>query len=553
MDKLKTAIRAVAFLLVFAVLFITVQDLVTPDHNWPKTRNRLGNQVRGIYAEDPDSVQVLWLGTSHMKHGLSPMVVYRETGIRSYNLATAAQPVVLSKLLFKQALKANPSLRLVVLDVGAWLHTPDKNLKDKYWRAAIDSLNWKRIPEKLELSLALSRLNGNDEEIIEAGVLPILRYHSNYRLSSNAYNNPNDEEILFTKGYSFQAKNKAAPTQTLEELEVLNHEKYLSQLEEEPYASEGGEMRYALNWNFDEMEQLATLCRENGCELVLTKIPTHTKPSYGGYWGRDKHDLIAEAAEKLGLTFLDLQYEPIDLDWSVDTSDSGRHLNTGGATKVSAYLARWLAENYDLGTADDDPAKVRWDYQLDLYNYEEQLFMLRLDKSYESFLERLQQMDTTLFVAVSGTSGERWSQENQALLTALTGAHVNLADRGEKDRSKAYLLIGRGDRLILEGEEKSVCATQGALADGTTYSMTSNGGSGKGASIVVNGSTYKANGDGLLVVVYDNALHCVVDCVTMNSNTKSQKMVHGLGDKNVIVELRAMDVYEKEVLKGLPR
>ena len=36
------------------------------------------------------------------------------------------------------------------------------------------------------------------------------------------------------------------------------------------------------------------------------------------------------------------------IDWSTDTRDGGRHLNCKGAEKVSAYLGKYISENYSF-------------------------------------------------------------------------------------------------------------------------------------------------------------------------------------------------------------
>ena len=135
MSKVKTISRAAAFFLVFALLFIRVQRLVTPNWDWPDYGERMKKAICGVYPEKKNTMDVFWLGTSHMQYGVSPMQVYRATNIRSYNLATAGQPLLLSYHRLKSAFKEQ-SPKVVILDASACFYVTSNN-GDKRWLKAI--------------------------------------------------------------------------------------------------------------------------------------------------------------------------------------------------------------------------------------------------------------------------------------------------------------------------------------------------------------------------------------------------------------------------------
>ena len=81
------------------------------------------------------------------------------------------------------------------------------------------------------------------------------------------------------------------------------------------------------------------LCEREGVELILIKAP-----SLYPYWYPQWDDQMKEYADKYGLkyyNFLDVTDE-IGLDFSVDTYDSGLHLNLSGAEKLSDYFGNIL-------------------------------------------------------------------------------------------------------------------------------------------------------------------------------------------------------------------
>ena len=58
---------------------------------------------------------------------------------------------------------------------------------------------------------------------------------------------------------------------------------------------------------------------------------------------------------------MNLSLEDIGLDWNTDTKDGGDHMNSAGAEKVSAYLADYLKDNYELTDHRGDKDYAEWD------------------------------------------------------------------------------------------------------------------------------------------------------------------------------------------------
>ena len=87
------------------------------------------------------------------------------------------------------------------------------------------------------------------------------------------------------------------------------------------------------------------LCEENGIELVLVKAPS-LYPHWYEEWDRQIVDFAAEH-ELSYINFLDAT-EEIGLDYTTDTCDAGLHLNLYGATKLSTYFGKILAEEFGV-------------------------------------------------------------------------------------------------------------------------------------------------------------------------------------------------------------
>ena len=112
---------------------------------------------------------------------------------------------------------------------------------------------------------------------------------------------------------------------------------------------------------------MTNLCKENGVELVLVKAP-----SLYPYWYEEHSSQIAEFAQTHQLRYYDLTQEidTIGLDFSKDTYDAGLHLNLSGATKLSGYFAKLLAENHGIPDRRGDAA-IAAEYEEKLRLYDE--------------------------------------------------------------------------------------------------------------------------------------------------------------------------------------
>ena len=104
----------------------------------------------------------------------------------------------------------------------------------------------------------------------------------------------------------------------------------------------------------DTVAEIKEFCEKNNARLILL-----SEPNAAGAWAPHRHNAIQILAEKLGLEYLDLNYEEeIVLDWSNDSFDYGDHLNYYGAQKVSNYLGQYL-EN--MGIFEDKRANEEYE------------------------------------------------------------------------------------------------------------------------------------------------------------------------------------------------
>ena len=92
---------------------------------------------------------------------------------------------------------------------------------------------------------------------------------------------------------------------------------------------------------------------------------------------------MKEYADKYGLryyNFLDVTDE-IGLDYSVDTYDSGLHLNLTGAEKLSDYFGNILQNECGIASRKDDSTlSAEWEKKIKAYDREIELQYERMRK-----------------------------------------------------------------------------------------------------------------------------------------------------------------------------
>lgn len=518
MSKGKNAIKIIAFFAIFLMVFWQVQEATTPVWDWPEDSERQRRAVEGIYAEFPDSLDVLWVGTSHMQYGVSPMCIYENTGIRSYNLATSGQSLSLSYERIKAALNQQ-SPQLVILDASALYFSENSNVEETSWEKVINSIPWSHISDKWNIAKAYATEKNLGINGIVENLIPLLRFHTNYANIWKKRDIELEDESLpyYRKGHVMIGRSVASGDYwggTFEEM----LQDYIARQE----ISENGIddfSRFRINNSNNEkyLIKIKNMCIDNGCELVLTKIPVHTSYFYGSYWSNEKHEQIDELADRLDIKFIDLNDMDL-IDWQTDSVDGGAHLNERGAMKVSNFWGKWLEDNYEFEEDIKNQWKEIWDKQLRVYNLENKYAILQTETDLSEYFMRVEQEDFTLFCAVSDTIGYQWGSELDELFQKLAGANVDMTEKGQW----AYINISSNGVLIDETADSLTCNCQGKFSGGKSYSVLSTGWyAGGSASISIDEVEYASTGRGIRLVAYDNELQCVVDSVTFDTHSEN--------------------------------
>ena len=280
---------------------------------WPTT-----SVVNGLYELEDDSIDVLFLGSSHVMTAVSPMQIYEETGITSYNLGTEQQSLFTSYYLLKEALQKNQNPQVVVLEIYfLFPHniTTPINSDEQFVRKTFDSIKWS--PNKWEAVRNLCSLD--DNHTMGNYLLPFLRYHSRW-----------SELTLTDFTYLFQDKSNPLKGFSVATEQTPSHFSGFTATEYTPSIQLTDTMVLYF-------KKIVTLCNENNISLVLIKTPCGD-----GSFQSECHDIAQEIAAENGLVFIEFNEKSVftesGLQADTDYLDTV-HTNYYGAEKISHYLA----------------------------------------------------------------------------------------------------------------------------------------------------------------------------------------------------------------------
>lgn len=244
----------------------------------------------GIGAEKKDSLDVVFLGDSESYTAFSPMELWEQQGITSYNCGQSSQRIQETYYMLKTVFQTQ-SPKVVVLETNVMFRDPG-------------------FAENVLLSV------GEPLRFC----FPVLRYHNLWKDIFEKNRNDNDTY----KGFPIHTG-----------IDPYTGEKdYMKQTD--------AVKKIPVHAEF-YMDLIRRLCAKNHASLLLVSSPSSV--NYNG----KKYNALERYAHRHGLAYLDLNTgNPAGIDWEKDTFDGGDHLNLSGAKKATGSLGAYLKENYAL-------------------------------------------------------------------------------------------------------------------------------------------------------------------------------------------------------------
>lgn len=504
--------KALACFVIGIVLFFIIQEIFTPNDDEDLF-------ISGFYDLEEESIDALFLGTSHVHAGISPMKIYEDTGVCTYVLGTAVQPIEFSYILLKEALKTQMP-KVVFLDVSMMTYRKP------------DSVYYRKTMDVMPLNAALVEMaevyaDHPYGDGFWSAIFPIIKYHSRWsELTEADFELTIDASLFFTKGQYISSW--VNPGSSVEDVDNDINEKLEIQdgsiiyregdavYEESVYTP-----KYTTEMHADFLEyfpKIKALCDENDVELVLIKIPISNVSHYNG-WNRVKSEMAHEFAEENDVTFIDLTYDVELINHETDYRDWGYHLNILGAEKVSAYLGEWMVENIDGLNTDGN---ADYDASLETYRVVRDVAYFQAETDFTSFLDMLyENMEHwTIYISTYDEYTNSMLPEEYALLERLG---LELIDDGIFH--DGYAAVIDNGEVVYEGVSNRGASWSGNINGHDVY-VAGSGFSYPSADseISIDGEDYSLMKRGLNFVIWDNEsdMPLLNVCFDTYSDTKTR-------------------------------
>lgn len=454
----RQAIKIVAFCLVGILLLQRLYQVFS----WKDTAGAYKSSMETFYRLDRDSVDVLFLGSSHCYCSVDVANLWENHGIAAYSLSISGQDIASSYYCLVEALKTQKP-KVVFLEVYS-ATTHGYGVRGNLYRNLLSyepSTNFLR---------AVRSIGGEEEWKDFALKWPVI--HTRYRELQK-------EDFLRERpvymGYEAFFHTQPVYLQGYDGEETL------------PIGEEEEE------W----LRRIMLLAKEENVQLCFFLAPVAELEDY-----RLKlHKYVQNLAEESGVPFLNFVQlqEQLELDAQTDFVD-WQHTNHYGAQKVTGYLGTYLKEHYALEDKRGLPQYALWDENAEARQHEVKNADLKQIGNIGTYMRSLKSLEG--YTIVFAASGDYYLEGSE--LAERTGGQEWLED----------LIAEGGVGIYRNGEVAYSAVTPEGFAailsrfgeitvdrrDGVDY-------------IYVDGVCCSKTDNGINIVVYDDVLGTVVDAV----------------------------------------
>ena len=276
------------------------QLVLQNNENYVQTRNK---SYYAIQKEKKNSIDVITVGDSLSYSSISPMELWENYGITSFVCGQSGQNIQEMYYMLKNVFKTQ-SPKLVILETNVFFKEQSITTETKQ---TVEEWAKYNIPLIGEHDVWKSLITGKE-------------------YTEESY-----------KGFSFRCN--------------------IDSYKKGEYMKETNSKETIPKVTLFYMNKIIKLCNEHNAEIILFSAPSPQNYNYS------KHNSISDYANKQNLKYINmnLKVSEIGINWKTDSLDKGDHLNYLGARKVTAYLGKYLNENYNLEDHRGDSDYSSWE------------------------------------------------------------------------------------------------------------------------------------------------------------------------------------------------
>lgn len=369
-----------------------------------------GHRIQTAFNNLPkDSVDILFIGTSHIYYGINPAVFWDQAGIPAFDLATSSQPIANTYHLMEYALKTQKP-KVVVVDLYKMVSN------GKYFNTGIAVKAAGNIKD-LRIKYNSFRDSVNQENIVDT-FLGYPLYHSRYQELERKDFIDEDYDLYAKndfKGQIFSSKMK-------QNIEFQNLKKI-----KKPKKINARNKEY--------LDKMIALANKYNVKLEFMIVPYPT--------AKDKHQGVYLAIEQYlkekGIDFNNdlLNIDDIGFDYTKDFADNN-HLSYIGKEKYSKYILNRFQSKYKFENRQGDEKYSSWQSNADKSKAFTKKAQMLNEDNIVRYLELSSEFGYDMVLRVNG--------EAAAASEGLQGLLMQLGVE-ERDLGKKGILVKEGDAV----------------------------------------------------------------------------------------------------------
>lgn len=334
MKILKRVMIIALFVILFVVLLVPLSYTLRPLEGENK---EVRERTAGFYAEEEDSLDVVMVGSSGLFRYVDTPYLWKQEGLTSYNFAFPSLSIYLIEDLIDEVHKTQ-SPKLLVIDVRKFIFTKNKKISKVRSQFAFNNVNYSPLRCRM-----INRVFKNPKERISY-YFDIAVYHDgweNVTLENLKYADNKEEHVL--KGFRIIDNAKQ-----YEPIDVSNIDGMTAISDD----AEGA------------LRSLLEKCKEENLEVLFLTTPWPITEKE-----QKKSNYIGNIIEEYDYPYLDMNpiKEEIGIDCATDFYEE-KHVNIYGAEKVTAYLGKYIRDNYGFTPFHDEAVVESWNKAVNEYD-----------------------------------------------------------------------------------------------------------------------------------------------------------------------------------------
>lgn len=470
--KFGNAMKMILFMVIVVMILNVLSEIFIPGQK--KSLAKYNGEVTHfdlLYKEPYNSLDVIFLGSSHIYSGISPMEMWNTYGIAGYNCTSSSQCAYKSYHFLVDIFKYQKP-KVVVFDLMSLFI--DESIDEISNRSA---LNYMRFSPNF-LTTVHHSLNRENGETMESYIFPVLRYHSRWEeLSQVDFSIQKQRDCA--KGYDMRYGTKC--------MVKLTEDKF-SFLKEQPTDVAAGIVEKSAGYIRDMVE----LCRQNGAQMLFIKTPVSD-------YTHEKGNAMQKFADECGVKLVDYnrKWDELGLDYKVDFLDTV-HLNLNGAKKLTKCLGKTLVDDFGMPDHRGEAEYDSWDKDYSMYQTEVAALELQECSELSRYLPLLENKDYVLLYA-GNASHVDGSVKDKLELLPLEQAEIQygVVDLGDKMGRVHY--AGNGKMRYDIGDVRCEISAE------------------SGYKIRLLGEDVVQGEDGFYLAVFDKRLNMVADVIKISN------------------------------------